>query len=549
MKLWLARLFSQGSNAATSAGAEGHVAGTAMSLGSIEHMVQNRIRLFLRHTWLVTFLGTVVLAGLAGLAVYYVTKDTVMKVAAGPEGGINTEFVQALSKKIAKGRDRIDVQLVGTAGPKATEQAIIDHDADLAILPSTIGKSPDWPVVAILRQNVMALVVPAPAAAKAAPDTAAKAAPDTAAKAAPDTAAKAAAEKPAKPAKKTKGAKPDKKTEKADKADQTDDDGKLAKVTQLAGRRIGIVNGNEANADLLNVVLGHYGVPLDKVQISQIDPANLAAAVHNDQVDAIFVAGPATGRSITDAVAAATRDGAAPSFIEIDQAEGIARRNPAFDSIEIDAGTFGGNPPTPADSLKTLSFPEYLVARNTFSHAAVTTLARVIFSSRLALAAAMPGEVKIQAPSIDKDAAALVHPGARAYLNDDEKSFFDRYGDQIFYGLLIFPIFGSAIAGIATYFRGTHRTRRLRLLQRLLDLVRKAHAAPSLEAIDKFERDVDNLVVAIIHQSEHEEYDQAVQMSFSLALDQVRFALAARRAALVEQGGAESKPGDKAAAA
>ena len=488
-------------------------------------MVQNRIRIFLRHTWLVTVLGTVVLAGLAGLAVYYLTKDTVMKVAAGPEGGINTELVAAIGKKIAKERDKIDLQLIGTAGPKASEQAIIDHDADLAILPSTIGKSPDWPVVAILRQNVMALIVPAPAAANA------------------------AAEKAAKPAKKTKSVKPDKKAEKADQAEPTDDDGKLAKVTQLTGRRIGIVSGNEASADLLNVVLGHYGVPLDKVQISQIDPADLAAAVQDDQVDAIFVAGPATGRSITDAVTAATRDGAAPSFIEIDQAEGIARRNLAFDSIEIDAGTFGGNPPAPADSLKTLSFPEYLVARNTFSHSAVTTLARVIYSSRLALAAAMPGEVKIQAPSTDKDAAALVHPGARAYLNDDEKSFFDRYGDQIFYGLLIFPIFGSAIAAIATYFRGTHRTRRLRLLQRILDLVRKAHAATSLEAIDKFERDVDNLVIAIIHQSEHEEYDQAVQMSFSLALDQVRFALAARRTALLEQGGAEAKPGDKAAAA
>jgi TRAP-type uncharacterized transport system substrate-binding protein len=532
MKLWLTRLFSRRSQAAASAGAPGHATGTAMSLESIEHMVQNRIRLFLRHTWLVTVLGTVVLAGLAGLAVYYLTKDTVMKIAAGPEGGINTELVAAISKKIAKGRDKIDLQLIGTAGPKASEQAIIDHDADLAILPSTIGKSPDWPVVAILRQNVMALIVPAPAAANAAP-----------------AAANAAAEKAAKPTKKTKSVKPDKKAEKADQAEQTDDDGKLAKVTQLAGRRIGIVSGNEASADLLNVVLGHYGVPLDKVQISQIDPAKLAAAVHDDQVDAIFVAGPATGRLITDAVTAATRNGAAPSFIEIDQAEGIARRNLAFDSIEIDAGTFGGNPPAPADSLKTLSFPEYLVARNTFSHSAVTTLARVIYSSRLALAAAMPGEVKIQAPSTDKDAAALVHPGARAYLNDDEKSFFDRYGDQIFYGLLIFPIFGSAIAAIATYFRGTHRTRRLRLLQRILDLVRKAHAATSLEAIDKFERDVDNLVIAIIHQSEHEEYDQAVQMSFSLALDQVRFALAARRTALLEQGGAETKPGDKAAAA
>ena len=102
---------------------------------------------------------------------------------------------------------------------------------------------------------------------------------------------------------------------------------------------------------------------------------------------------------------------------------------------------------------------------------------------------------------------------------------------------------------MASYFRRGGRTRRLRLLQRLLDLVRKAHAAPSLEALDQMQIDVDNLVIAIIHQSEHEEYDQNEQMSFSLALDQVRFAIAARRAVLLEHGGIEAKPGANAAAA
>ena len=54
--------------------------------------------------------------------------------------------------------------------------------------------------------------------------------------------------------------------------------------------------------------------------------------------------------------------------------------------------------------------------------------------------------------------------------------------------------------------------------------------------------DVDQLVVAIIHQGEREEYDQSVQMSFSLALDQVRFAIASRRAVLLGQGAADAKP-------
>jgi len=195
----------------------------------------------------------------------------------------------------------------------------------------------------------------------------------------------------------------------------------------------------------------------------------------------------------------------------------MAKRSPAFQSVDIEAGTFGGNPPAPPDGLKSLSFPEYLVAKKSFHHDAIGTLAKLIFTSRLALAAAMPGEIKIRAPATEKDANIVVHPGALAYLNDDQKSFFDKYGDDIFYGLLIFPIFGSAIAGVASYFRSSGRTRRLRLLQRLLDLTQKANHAPSLEALDKLQVDVDHLVVAIIHQTEQEEYDEAVQASFACA--------------------------------
>ncbi|MGZ5841910.1 MAG: TAXI family TRAP transporter solute-binding subunit [Xanthobacteraceae bacterium] len=310
-----------------------------------------------------------------------------------------------------------------------------------------------------------------------------------------------------------------------------------------------MVTGNAATREVLDVVLSHYGVPLNQVQVSLIDPSHIAEAVKAQQVDVLFVAGAETGQAINDVVAAATVNGQAPSFIPIDQAEGMAKRSPAFQSVDIEAGTFGGNPPAPPDELKSLSFPEYLVAKKSFHHDAVGTLAKLIFTSRLALAAAMPGEIKIRAPATEKDANIVVHPGALAYLNDDQKSFFDKYGDDIFYGLLIFPIFGSAIAGVASYFRSSGRTRRRRLLQRLLDLTQKANHAPSLEALDKLQVDVDHLVVAIIHQTEQEEYDESVQTSFGLALDQVRFAIASRRTVLLEHGGSEAKPGAKAAAA
>jgi TRAP-type uncharacterized transport system substrate-binding protein len=542
MRLWLFRRSSGES------GAAGRSLGKAMNIGSLEHIMRNRVRMFLRHTWFVTILGTVVLAGIVWAAFSYSTRATVMRIAAGPD---STKIVQVLASTLAKSHDRLQLRLVATANANASAQALGNGSADLAIVPTTVGKSPDWPVVAILRQNVMALIVPAPAPTPT-PAPAAVAAPAPAKKAATPKATKTA--KPAKTAKAKKTAKTakDKDTDTDDdSSDETTKDSNKFKVTQLAGKRIGIVTGNEATTDLLGVVLNHYGVPPDKVQVSQIDPANLADAVHKNAVDVIFVAGAATGQAIGDAVKAAAQNGVAPTFVEIDQADGIAKRNIAFDSVEIDAGTFGGAPPTPDEKLTSLSFPEYLVARKSFSHSSIADLAKVIYTSRLTIAAQLDGDVKIEAPKTDKDADALVHQGALDYLNDDQKSFFDRYGDDIFYGMLIFPVFGSAIAGLASYLRADSRTRRLRLLQKVLDLVRKVHAAQTLEAIEHLQVEADNLVIAIIHLSEHEEFDESVRMSFSFALDQLRFAIAARRTAILDhaEGGPEARTGTNAEAA
>jgi len=470
-----------------------------MSIESLEHIMRNRMRMILRHTWLVAVIGTLVVIGAVWAAFYFTTEAEHLRIAAGPT---DAKFVEALSGQIAQGRHNLHLKFVAAAGPREAADDIKNGKADLAILPSPADESMKWPVVAILRQNVMALIVPAPASGK-------------------------------------KGKK----------------SGKIEKVDQLSGRRVGIVTGNEASPELLRTVLDHYGVPAAKVTVSEIDPKNIADAIKNNHVDVLFVAGAATGAAISNAVKAASRNGDAPSFVDIDQADGIAKRNPAFDSIDIDAGTFGGTPPTPDDSLKSLSFAEYLVARKSDSDSVIASLAKTIYSSRQALAAAMPGEIKIEAPSTDKDADVVVHSGALAYLNDSQQSFFDKYGDDIFYGMLIFPVFGSALAGMASYLRRDTRTRRLRLLQRVLDLVRKAHAAQNLEALEQLQVEADNLVIAIVHQGEREEFDETVRMSFAFALDQLRFAIAARRTAILDRSGESSeetgaaKPAGKAAAA
>jgi TRAP-type uncharacterized transport system substrate-binding protein len=497
-----------------------------MNVASFESIVRSWLRALMRRAWLIVVLVVAIIGGAVAAALYYEAQPTVVRIAAGPEGSTDAKIVQAMIKYFAPDRDQIELRFVSTSNADESIAALTHgRRADLAILPSTAASSQDFPVVAILRQNVMVFIVPAAGNDAAKPISSLSAAPATAKK---TTAKPNAAAKPA---------------PKAGKADETpDDSGDAAKpkVPQLAGKRIGILAGSEASAGLLNVVLSHYGVALDKVKVSEIEPANLNAALRNKEIDAVFVAGAATGQAISDAVTAATIEGKPPSFIAIDQNEAIAKRNSALRAVDIDAGIFGGNPPSPAESLKSLSFAEYLVARRSVSNSAIASISRLIYTSRQSLALQMPGELKIAAPSTDKDADIVAHAGTLTYLNDAQKTFFDRYGDDIFYALLIFPIFGSAVAGLLSYLRRDSRTRRLRLLQQVLDLVRKVRSASTLEAVERLQIDADELVIAIIHQSEREEFDDKVRMSFSFALDQLRFTIAARRAAILDSGGLQA---------
>jgi TRAP-type uncharacterized transport system substrate-binding protein len=543
MRLWLFRRSGGANGTASASAAPARSSGFSMSIESLEHMVRNRVRMFLRHTWLVAFLGTIMLGAAVWAGFYVTTEANHMRIAAGP---VDSKFAKALSNQITKNHHSFSLQIIPTQQSKETAQAMSKGEADLAILPSNLDDSLNWPVVAIVRQNVMVLMIPASAATnKGAGSKSATSAKSGGSGKTASAGKSAKNSKSAKNAKTAKSAKSDDSDDSDDSDngdDDSDDSGKFAKVSQLFGKRVGVVTGNEATTGLLELLLSHYGVPLTKVTVSQIDPNNLADAIKNNQIDALFVAGAAAGRAISSAVTAATVNGKPPTFVEIDQADGIAKRHPAFDSVDIDAGTFGGNPPMPSDSLKSLSFAEFLVARKSYSESVIGALSKVIYSSRQALAAALPGDIKIAAPSTDKDADIVVHPGALAYLSDSQQSFFDKYGDDIFYGMLIFPVFGSAIAGVATYLTSSSRTRRLRLLQRVLDLVRKAHAAQNVETIEQLQIDADNLVIAIIHQGEHEEFDETVRMSFAFALDQLRFTIGARRVAIIDHSAGTAAP-------
>lgn len=425
--------------------------------------------------------GVLLLAGIGAALAYSLYQPTTLTIAVGPAGGDNLRLVQALAQNLARERASIRLRIIVSAdGPSESAAAVDRGTADLAVVRGDLGIPKNGQAVAILRHNLVVLIVPA-AAAQAPKDG-----------------------------------------KKAGRA-------KIEKVMQLAGRRVGIVTRTDANVEILNVILRQYEIPADKVQIVTLLPQEVAPAIRDGKVDAILVAAPLTGRVIADVVAAASNGKEVPTFLAIDQADALEKKFPAFESVEIPAGTFGAAPPKPAESIETIGFMHYIVAHKNLSEDKVADFARLLFGARQALTADLPALDKFETPSTDKDAAVPAHPGAAAYIDGEQKTFFDRYNDLLYWGIILVSFCGSAAAGLAGYLRTNTRAERVKLIKRLIELMHTARAAESQQALDELQMEADQIVTMTIRDVQTRAVEERALAAFTLALDQARLAIADRR--------------------
>ena len=469
----------------------------------------------LRHTWLVTIAGILALAGVVAAAFYYSSQPTTLKIAVGPPNSEDVRVVQTIAQQLARDRASIRLRMLVKDGPVESSKAVDSGDADLAVVRRDRAMPQNGQAVAILRRNVVVLVAPPPLPPPA------------------------AAAKAKRPAKKAAAKDDDGKKASAKEKDKDDEPKKLEKIEELAGKRIAVIGRTEANVNLLNIILKQYEIAPDKVQVIQLDTTDVGPAIRESKVDAIMSVGPISSRITADAVAAAAREHEPPSFLAIDASEAIVQRFPVYESTEIPAGAFGGAPQRPAEAVETIGVSHYIVARRTLDESTVGDFARLLFGARQVLSNDLPSVAKIEAPDTDKDAAVAVHPGAAAYIDGEQKSFFERYNDWIYYGLMILSFLGSATAWLMNYSKVDDRVQKLHALDQLMDLIRAAREAPDVPALDRLQAEADDILQAAIQQVENNALDQAGLQAFSLALQQTRGAIADRRTLLLA-GSAQS---------
>ena len=439
-----------------------------------------------RKLFLLTAAIILLIGGVGAASLYFTYEPTTLTVAVGPPGSENVRVMQTFAQQLARERASVRLRVVVEAGPAQSAGAISSGTADLAVVRGDLGIPNDGMVVAILRHSVVAVIVPAP------------------------------------------GAKASKETRKSKSA-------KIEKIQQLAGRRIGMVSRSDANQQVLNLILRQYDIPLDKVQVVNLDPSEVGTAIRDDKVDALFVAGQLTGKTFADVVAAASTTKESATFLPIGEAEAIERRFPNYETAEIVANAFGSSPPKPSETIETIGFLQYIVANQALSEDRVAEFARRLYQARQSLSAELPAPLKIEAPSTDKDATVPVHPGAAAYLDGTQQTFFDRYNDLLYWGMILLSFCGSAGAGMVGYLRAGKHAHRSNLLERLIELMQAARIASTPRELDTLEAELDAILAATIREVEDQTVEERALTAFTLALDQARLAIADRRKTLLKR--------------
>lgn len=140
----------------------------------------------------------------------------------------------------------------------------------------------------------------------------------------------------------------------------------------------------------------------------------------------------------------------------------------------------------------------------------------------------------MEAPDTDEATPFLLHPGVRAYVNGEQRNWFDRYSDWIYLGMFVGSGLGSVAVGIFGLMgarREDSPTAQLHKVQSALDAIRDASNA---EELDRLEREADEIFRAVLAHVAKDQPSAASIASFDMAMTELRGRIAGRRMALAE---------------
>jgi len=178
----------------------------------------------------------------------------------------------------------------------------------------------------------------------------------------------------------------------------------------------------------------------------------------------------------------------------INEAKALARKNPGISEETLATGTLSSSPAIPAEDLDTIGLQWLLVAQSRMSTTTAGELARTIYENKAELALEDGFASRIEPADVDKDAFIVAHQGAAEYINDDTKSFMDRYSDLLYLGVAALSVIGSIFAGIYTKITRVAPEKASELATAILGIGERIEHAHTMDELEVLEDELETIL-------------------------------------------------------
>jgi TRAP-type uncharacterized transport system substrate-binding protein len=178
----------------------------------------------------------------------------------------------------------------------------------------------------------------------------------------------------------------------------------------------------------------------------------------------------------------------------IDEAKALARKIPGISEETLSTGMLSSSPEIPDDDLDTVGLQWLLVAQSRMTTTTAGDLARIIYENKSALALDNGFASRIEPAATDKDAFIVAHQGAAEYINDDTKSFMDRYSDMLYLGAAAASVIGSIFATIYTNITRIAPEKASELATAILNIGERIEHANSLDALEALQDELEHIL-------------------------------------------------------
>src|ERR1700694_788455 len=178
----------------------------------------------------------------------------------------------------------------------------------------------------------------------------------------------------------------------------------------------------------------------------------------------------------------------------IDESKALARRNPGLSEETLATGMLSSAPAIPDDDLDTIGLQWLLVAQSKMSTSTAGELARTIYENKAELALDDGFGSRIEPADVDKDAFIVAHQGAAEYINDDTKSFMDRYSDLLYLGAGALSVIGSIFAGFYAKVTRIAPEKASELATSILDIGERMEHANTLDALEALQDELEGIL-------------------------------------------------------